>query len=137
MEEISVHDNFLISYEVLCEEREIHLHTAFLDSEPHEYTDVIFHGVAAYHFAGDNLHTIIFNVEEVDVEEIYSEYEGMFVESKNYAWPMPYASREALLRKMNDEKVRGFIIHSSYGLGGWIWARGMRKELKGNAGSGI
>ena len=42
MEDISVHDNFLISYEVLCQEREIYLHTAFLDREPHEYTDVIF-----------------------------------------------------------------------------------------------
>ena len=88
MEDISVHDNFLISYEVLCREREIHLHTAFLDREPHEYTDVIFYGVAAYHFAGDNLQTIIFSIEEVDLEEIYTEYEELFVESKNYAWPM-------------------------------------------------
>jgi hypothetical protein len=130
MQNVSVHDNSLISYEVLCREREIHLHTAFLDREPHQYTDVIFQSVAAYHFVGDNFNTIISNIDEVDVERIYSEYEELFVESMDFVWPMLYESKEELLGKMKDENVRGFIIHSSYGMAGWVWAESMRIEVK-------
>ena len=68
--DISVHDNFLVSYEVLCRQREIRLHTEFRDKEPIECTDVIFRGVEAYHFDHDNFETIIFDITEVPVEDI-------------------------------------------------------------------
>jgi len=137
MKDISVHDNILLSYDVLCEKQEIHLHTAFLDAEPHEYTDVIFSGVVGYHFLHDNLHTIIFDVEEVELEEIYAANEELFIRGKNHGWPMSYESKEELVLKMRGENVKAFIISSSYGLDGWVWARDLTKTLKPAPGSEI
>src|SRR5688572_26401624 len=64
-EEISIHDNFLASYEVLCERREIRLHTEFRDSSgPVEFTDVVFRGVVCYDFRHDSqIGTIIFDID--------------------------------------------------------------------------
>ena len=131
MENISVHDTFLISYSVLCRKRKIHLHTAFLDKEPHEYTDVIFSGVVIYHFEGDNLDTIIFDIEEAELEDIYAEYEHLFSRLKNYAWvTFTYESKEDLFQKMREKNVKAFRINSSYGLAGWIWAENMSKKQR-------
>lgn len=131
--EISVHDNRLLSYAVNCREREIVLHTAFLDREPHEYTDVIFSGVAAYRFEGDNFSTIIFDVSEVGLEDIYARHQDVFADAKNYGWPMPYDSAEELLRGLRAENVKGYVINSSYGLDGWVWARGMTLKSRSDA----
>jgi len=129
MENISVHDNFLISYSVFCRKREIYLHTAFLDIEPHEYTDVIFSGVVLYHFECDNLDTIIFDIGEAELEHAYAEYEDLFSRLKNYAWiTFAYESKEDLFRKMRERNVKAFTINSSYGLAGWVWAEDMSKK---------
>ncbi len=129
MEDISVHDNFLISYSVFCRKREIYLHTAFLDKEPHEYTDVVFSGVTIYHFECDNLDTIIFDIEEAELEDIYAEYENLFSRLKNYAWvTFRYESKEELIRKMREKNVKAFTINSSHGLAGWVWAESMSKK---------
>ena len=46
-EEISIHDNQLLSYTVNCEENLIILRTVYRDREPYEYTVVEFSGVVA------------------------------------------------------------------------------------------
>ncbi len=131
MEDISVHDNFMISYSVLCQKREIHLHTTFLDKEPHEYTDIIFFGVVLYHFECDNLDTIIFDIEEAALEDVYAEYEDLFSRLKNYAWiTFDYESKEDLFQKMREKNVKAFTINSSYGLAGWVWAENMSKKQR-------
>ncbi len=131
MNDISIHDNFLTSYSVLCKKREIHFHTAFLDKEPFEYTDVIFKNVTTYYFESDNLDTIIFDIEEANLAEIYEEYEATFSRLKNYCWiPFSYDSKEELIQKMSEMNIRAFKIHSSYGLSGWIWAESMEKILR-------
>jgi hypothetical protein len=130
MKKISVHDNSLLSYEVLCKKHEIHLHTAYYDAEPHEYTDVIFSGVIAYHLVYDNLHTIIFDIEEVDIEKIYADNEDLFIHGKNHGWPISHKSKEELLLKMKDENIKGFVINSSYGVDGWVWAQNVIKTQK-------
>ncbi len=129
--DISIHDNQLTSYSVLCQKREIHLHTTFLDSEPYEYTDVIFSGVVIYHFECDNLDTVIFDIGEAELEDIYAEYESLFSRLKNYAWiTFTYESKEDLIRKVREMNVKAFTINSSYGLAGWIWAESMSKKLR-------
>ncbi|MFL6333089.1 MAG: hypothetical protein ACJ754_07060 [Pyrinomonadaceae bacterium] len=121
--DISVHDNRLLSYTVDRQEREIILRTAYLGREPHEYTDIIFSGVAAYRFVGDNFSTNIFDVAEVEPEDIYSRHREVFAEGEKYGWPLPYGSIEELLQRLSAENVKGYIISSSYGLDGWVWAR--------------
>lgn len=127
--ELSVHDNFLVSYEVLCEQREIRLHTEFRDvalGAPFEYTDVVFRGVFAYHFQQDTLMNIIFDIEEVAVTDILEKSQALFAAGRPYGWPRvegsPQPNLEAYL-SAND--VRGFEIASSYGLSGWVLAQSM------------
>ena len=122
--EISVHDNQLVSYSVFSAKREIQLPTYY--SEREEYTDVLFTGITAYHFEGDNFQTIIFDVYEVELEEIYDEHEQLFSRLKNYGWiNMDYNSKEELLLEMKKKNIKAYNFHSSYGLSGWVWAENM------------
>lgn len=122
MEDISIHDNRLLSYSVFCDLREIRFHTIFSD----ETTDVIFSGVEIYHFECDDFNTIFFDIEETNLENIYSEYEYLFSRLKNYGWLREsYESKTDLIEKMNAKNIKAYLIHSSCGLNGWIWAENM------------
>ena len=61
----SMHDNFITSYEVNCESREIKFHIQFRDlGTPYEYTTVVFSGVEAYSFEQDRFQNIILDIAE-------------------------------------------------------------------------
>ena len=68
----SVHDNYLVSYEVLSEQRRIVLRTEHRDGRAApEGTSVIFTGVEGYHFERDCFENVLFDVEKVPVERIW------------------------------------------------------------------
>ncbi len=126
--DISVHDNFLVSYEVLCQRREIRLHTEFRDKEPIEYTDVIFRGVEAYHFYHDNFETIIFDITELPVENILVQDKSRFDEGRRYGWPGARDDSEAAMRaRFAKCGVRGFSLSSSFGMCGWVLAQSVER----------
>jgi hypothetical protein len=129
--EISVHDNLLVSYEVLCEQREIRLHTEFRDRQPTERTDVVFRGVEAYHFSQDNFLTIVFDISQGSVEDILAAESARFEEGRRYCWPGPWNNSDAALRKyLKDREVRAFSLSSSFGMYGWILAQSMDRILR-------
>jgi hypothetical protein len=122
--EISVHDNELLSYSVFSDKREIRFHTVFMD----KLIDVIFSEVVIYHFEGDNFKTIIFDIYEVELEEIYNDYEDLFLKLKNYNWiNRNFETKDDLLEVMKLEKIKAYNFHSSFGLSGWIWAKNMER----------
>jgi hypothetical protein len=126
--DISVHDNVLVSYEVLCESREVRLHTEFRDKPPIERTDVIFRGVEAYHFHQDTFQTIVMDITEIPFEDILLEERARFTEGRRHSWPGPWNdSEEALKAHLTERRVRGFSLSSSYGMCGWILAQSMEK----------
>jgi hypothetical protein len=129
MEEISVHDNFVTSYTVDAEKREIILRTVYRDGGANECTDIIFSDVAAYRFTGDNFQTIVFDVSETTIEDVLKMDRSVFTAEKNYAWPIHYQSEADLLEKMTSQEMRAFLVHSSNGMGGWVWAKNMSKEI--------
>jgi hypothetical protein len=71
--EPSVHDNRILSYTVLAETREIRISTVYDEVDLPEQAEILFTGVLAYHFEGDTLSTIIFDVEERPFAEVYRE----------------------------------------------------------------
>ena len=98
--EISVHDNHLVSYEVLCERREIRLRTVFREVEPNEVTDVIFTGVLAYDFWNDgDLGTILFDVIEIPPERIYDAYAKVGEADVKYPWVYDWAKSSKTARE--------------------------------------
>jgi hypothetical protein len=127
--ELSIHGNFLVSYEVLCEQREIRLHTEYRDvalDAPFEYTDVVFRGVFAYQFQQDTLTNILFDIEEVAVTDILEKSQALLDAGRPYGWPHIEGSPEPNLEVyLSANDVRGFEIASSCGLNGWVLAQSM------------
>ncbi len=111
---------------MLCEQREIRLHTEFQDIEPFEYTDVIFRGVFAYRFVEDNFSTILFDIAEIPVEDILTADQELFESGRNYGWPGIWNdSMETLRAYLAENAARGFRISPSFGMGGWVLAQSM------------
>ncbi len=126
---ISVHDNFLVSYEVLSERREIRLHTEFRDKgQPFDHTDVVFTGVSAYHFWQDGFGSIIFDIDETTPEDIYRIHRVEFEAGGKYGWPGDWGKTEQTAHAhFREHGVRGFTLHSSFGMDGWVLAKSMAK----------
>lgn len=120
--EISVHDNRIISYTVYSDLREIRICTEFED----EFTDVIFSDVEIYHFEGDNFRNIIFDIYEEDLTESYEQNSNLFSKLKNYGWiKFTYNSKKDLILKVKEMNLKAFVIHSSFGLNGFVWAKNL------------
>src|SRR5262245_9413230 len=129
MHELSIHDNRVVAYHVDCEQCQIILHTRFDERDPVEYTDVVFEGVDAYNFEGDNFVNILFDVREVPISELVGEYRALFEEGVKYAWPGDWNdSPEAAIRHFQAEGAKAFEIASSFGLAGWVVAKSCRRE---------
>lgn len=130
-EEISVHDNRVLSFTVECQERSIRLSTEYYgisqSKTAYERTDIHFAGVLAYHIEGDTLTTILFDIVEVPLPQLYEEYEALFRQKKNYGWPGPdYGSGQELIDLLQADSIKAFRIHSSCGMEGFILAQEVR-----------
>jgi hypothetical protein len=90
----SIHDNFLVSYEVRCKERTITLRTEYnYEDRPQEFTNVVFTGVQGYRFEDDAFGNIIYGLDEVPVEQILEEHHAQIAESYHMAGaPGPWAA---------------------------------------------
>jgi hypothetical protein len=124
---LSLHDNTLLSYTVDCRERRIVLRTAYLNGSAAEHTEVVFEGVLAYLFENDTFGTILFDIEEVPVGDLFREHQDQFTRLQNYGWPaVNRAGGESVLEAALRLGAKGFEITSSCGLFGWVWAREMQ-----------
>lgn len=120
-DEPSVHDSVLLAYTVESAERQITFQTLYNQKER---TDVVFSGVLAYHFEGDSLRTILFDIYEVSLEKLLAEHAALFERRRNYGWPvLVYGSPEELLQKLRLYDVKAFEVRSSYGLDGFVLAQ--------------
>ena len=131
--EISVHDNHLLAYSVSSETREIRLQTVYpaYEQAESEYTDVVFTDVVAYHFEGDRFSTILFDVDEVKVEDIYAENVERFEAGQRYCWPGVWNDgKQAVLDYLSAQSIKGYSLSSSIGMTGWVLAKDMRFETR-------
>jgi hypothetical protein len=125
----SLHDDFVVAYEVNCEARQIKLHTR---SDPRDAAKrgqsprtIIFKGVEGYQFEDDAFGNIIYSLTAVSVEQVFTDYGSRIVESYRMAGaPGPWAADLASAAKVfAAEGIRGFLLSSSYGLSGWVLAK--------------
>jgi hypothetical protein len=123
-----IHDNHLISYNIDCCKREIVLHTVFPTLEqPQEFTDVVFSGVHAYYFKGDNFNTIFLWIMEIPPEKILQDNKDLFESEQNFCWPGPWnTSPESVLEYIREHQLKGYEITPAFGMGGWVWAKSMQ-----------
>ncbi|HWB19278.1 MAG TPA: hypothetical protein VG711_03180 [Phycisphaerales bacterium] len=120
----SIHDNHVFAYTVNCEERQLILHTRTGNADDSELTDVVFAGVIAHHFENVLNHNILFDITEVDPDDIVTAEADRFSESWKWNWPpVDYRGNLSTLKQLlREQGIRGFKISSSYGLSGWVLA---------------
>src|SRR5262245_2643088 len=122
----SLHDNYLVAYEVNCGARQIKL-LARRPSSKEKGGDrtVIFHEVEGYAFQNDAFGNIVLSLEEVPVSQLLSQFGAQIADSYRQAGaPGPWAADLASAAEVLGGKgVRGFILQSSYGLSGWVLAK--------------
>jgi len=127
--ELSIHDNFLTGYSVDCEARTIVLHTHYRDGDADERTDVRFTGVIAYHLEGDTLPSILFDITEESVELVVTRFWGVVWERRwRYgigAGDLRYRTAEELTAALLTRGAHCFVVHSSYGMDGFLIAESM------------
>lgn len=124
----SVHDNFLVSYEVRCARREVVLHTEFRDKgEPFEKTDITFAGVDAYLFKHDAFDSnILFDVKEVEAVLLYREHADYLKIASRYTSSFDWSAPEnVVLAYFQEQDLRGFLVWAAHGLCGWVFAQQM------------
>lgn len=132
---ISIHDNNIYGVSLNCEHLRLTLHTEFTDRTPFEYTDVVFRDIVAHHIEHALSGNILFDVIEVAPEKIVTEAADLFNTSWKYGWPsIEYkGDLKVLATELQLHGICGFEISSSYGLGGWVFAKGcerVARELK-------
>lgn len=123
---VSIHDNFLLGYEVDATKRQITLKTEF--RERGEFTNVVFSGVEVYRFENDSFGTILSEIVETDPQALLAEqWMSMEAGYRQSGWPGPWAaSRESAKSYLAKTKARAFHVESSVGLSGWVLASSMQ-----------
>jgi hypothetical protein len=120
-----VHDNEVLSYTVDCANHTVTLRTSF-GSDPAEFTDVIFRGVAAYELRDDCFGNILLDIDEVEPARVILGASEKFESGRRYGWPAPWnSSLEDAVAFAVEQGLRGFSVCASLGLNGWVLARGM------------
>ncbi len=129
--EISIHDNFLLGYEVNATERKIVLRTEFRDAGGSKKIDVIFSDVIAYNFINDSFGTLLYAIAETDSNQLVIENWKLFEDGwKAFGWPGDWvASPEKASAYLSQNSIRGFNIESSIGMSGWVLAKSMMKKF--------
>jgi hypothetical protein len=127
----SLHDDYLVSYEVNCEAHQIKLFARRPEwkAEPGVRT-IIFKGVEGYRFENDAFGNIVFSLEAIPMESFLSEHRSEIRESYRLAGaPGPWAADlDSAYEVLTAKGVRAFVLSSSYGLSGWILAKGATVE---------
>ena len=126
----SLHDNFLVSYEVNCEARQIKLCAkrdtrGLAADEQQTIRVIIFNGVEGYQFENDAFGNIIFSLTAISIAELIAEYGPRIAESYHWAGaPGPWAADLSTApQTLTAKGVQGFVLSSSYGLSGWVLAK--------------
>jgi hypothetical protein len=124
MFERSVHDNYVLSFRVNAQRHEVIFHTAFLEAQPHEYTDIVFEGVIAYDIFGDTFNTVISDLEEVPVEEILENDKPEQILGKRINWSEARNEENGdWVALLTAQGIRGFRLSSETGLNAWFLAQ--------------
>jgi hypothetical protein len=124
----SVHDNFLLSYEVSSEHAEIRLRTEFRSTgRPVERTDVVFSGVEAYHFEHDCFSNILSEIVERPALGLLAEQQRALEEGFHRSgWPRFWGgSPEKASNYVQTHRLNAYELTSSYGISGWVIARSL------------
>jgi hypothetical protein len=126
MSEPSIQDNYVVSYTVLCEQRRLVLCTEIILETCVARTDLLFYGVEAYSLKRDNFGTILFSIDEVEIEKLLADEQEKFDAGTQFHWPGEWnTSLEESKQYLISRNCRGWTIRSSTGMTGFVIAQGI------------
>lgn len=114
-----VHDNEIISYQVVLANHIISLNTKYEE----EVISIKFTGVMAHLFENELSGSIILDIVEYPTSLFFEQNAKILDERKNHCWPIYYKTIEELDAIINNDKYTYYIIYSAYGLNGWVLAK--------------
>ncbi|MGX1195231.1 hypothetical protein [Metabacillus sp. SLBN-84] len=121
----SIHDSKILTYQVDFENSCIEMKAV---DEFGTKAKLLFNDVFAHYFENQLPGSILFDITEGDIKDFAEDHKELLKESKDYGWPMDYRNVKELTDHIVKNRYIYYIVESSYGLNGWILARGMRTE---------
>lgn len=126
----SIHDSLLTGYEVDGVNATIVFHTEPFSGGGEAFVDVVFDGVAAYRFENDLLQNIVFDIEEASEAETVAITDRIQAELGRGGFFREWdARKETAMECFIRLNVKAFELGSSYGMTGWVAARGMSQTM--------
>jgi hypothetical protein len=121
----TIHDSKILAYKVDFEN--LHIEIKAVDEKGNK-ANLLFEDFFAYHFEYQVPGNILFDITEGDIKDFAEDHKELLSESKDYGWPMDYRNAKELTDHIKEKGYKYYIVEASYGLNGWILARGMRTE---------
>ncbi len=122
----NLHDNKVLNYCVDFKLHALHMDT---QTEAGKTVSIHFSGLLAHWFENVIQDNILFDMDEITVEEFFQQYKNLLDKSIPYGFPA-CCSAEELREKMIQEKIRVLVISSSLGLNGFVLAQGVELSEK-------
>ena len=119
-----VHDNRITGYSVNIEERSLIIHTCHEDRNI--LTDIIFTDVMTHSFDCVMPDSIILDLTERSIVDFVDDNLDQLLELQPFGWPVFYRSMTELEDLLAAENFHYFALSSSYGMFGWVLAKGCK-----------
>jgi hypothetical protein len=122
---LSIHDNEIVSYEVDFRKSRITFQT--VDGRDDSVTTTFeFTNVLAHMFETQLQGSVILDISSFEISRFLKSNKELLEKQKNYGWPIHYEKIEDLLEHLQNEKYNYYVISASYGLNGWVIAKGYK-----------
>ena len=126
----SIHDNNIYRISIGCENKRIILHTEYSAIDPPEYTDVVFNNVICHHFEHIWEGNILLDIEDVDTNAFYTDYESWLKSEEKYGFPVSVSSIDKFESEISSKGLKIYIINPSYGMWGWVICSNVEYQAK-------
>ncbi|WP_391122605.1 hypothetical protein [Psychrobacillus sp. L3] len=124
---ISIHDGVIIGYTVSFLENELILD---IETVADEIVTVTFEKYLAHDFHHVKAGSILFDINEADLNTFFVENREQFDNYKLYHWPIGYSNTTELEQDLQKENYKCYIIFASLGLSGYVFAKAFKVKRK-------
>jgi len=124
---ISIHDGLVVGYSVNFLGNELALD---IKTVVDEIVTVTFKNYLAHHFDHVMEGSILFDIEEKNLKPFFVDNQEQFELHKLYAWPIWFKDTNELEQYLQKNSYKCYIISSSLGLSGFVFAKTQKIKRK-------
>ncbi|WP_432360744.1 hypothetical protein [Sporosarcina sp. UB5] len=124
---ISIHDGVLVGYSVSFLENELLLD---IKTVADEIVTVRFENYLAHYFDYVMAGSILFDIEEVDLNRFFVENREELESRKSFDWPIRYNDTNDLVKYLQKNNYKCYVIFASLGLNGYAFAKTLKIKRK-------